>query len=340
MKKDMQYIRIFIIIVFIFTWLMPSSIISGDEILKESTRTYGMEATIPDEIVLELINRYQTDNDYMSLVDISIDKSKLIKALFIMGNDFGVRFTAGGKRQYQYINGKNPKLSDYQTLIGFCTFIIGVSNQDLGPGYAIVERDSITGKMTIIDFDYMASIDDENKWIGIFDETVSSDPINPENPFSVCHVLENLDYYSGKIIQIKGIWRGAVIEDVCETHLQDLRRKWPNSIYMITKDSLNMWDDPVGWNFNNNDMELAISNQSQFSENKNTIIIGDEAKITATVIGKLEAKKELFPDIGVALLGYMHYDYHPARMIIKEIKDIEKSRLRSEEDRLIKLKNE
>jgi hypothetical protein len=313
MEVEMKYIVGLFTGVVIFAGLTPCAMMAADEIVQQSTRAYGMEATIPEEIASELISRYRNGDDYMPLVDINIDKSKLTIALSAIKN-VGFMFTAGGNRQYQYINGRYPKLSDSQTLIGF-RMVKNGPNPDSGPGYFVIEKDVATGKFVIVDFDYRTKIDDEKKWMNIPAETTSSDPVNPEKPFTVCHVLQNLDAYSGKIIQISGVWRGYDIEDNCETQLQVAGHKWPNAMQVIATDFLDMWDDPINWSFDSHEMELAFNRLLQFMDNGN-----------ATIIGKLEAKWEVFPE-GPSLLGYGHLGYYPARIIVKEIKDIEGTRI-------------
>jgi len=313
----MQYVMRLIVFVLTFTGLMPCAMMAAEEIVQQSIRAYGMEATIPEEVALELIGRYQRGDDYMSLVDTNIDKSKLIATLSVIKKEgVSIRFTTGGNRQYQYINGKYPKLSDSQRLIGFSISKVGVQNPDRGPGYFIVEKDVNTGVFIIVDFDCRSKIDDEKRWENISAEPISLNPVNPEKPFTVCNVLENLDAYSGKIIQIRGLL-GYGIEDKCETQLQVAGRKWPNNIYIVGTDSLDMWDNPANWRFDTHDLDSAWKKASQESTQFND-------DVSATIIGRLETRWAVFQE-GPSLLGYLNY--FPARIIVKEIKDIEGPRI-------------
>ena len=145
-------------------------------------------------------------------------------------------------------------------------------------------------------------------------------PIKPQQPFTVCYVLQNLDSLGGKIIQVRGAWYGGEMREECKTQLKTEDHVWPSAIYLVTTDFLDKEDEPVDWIFLGDDFEKAFRERNRY-----------KGPVNATIIGRLDARAELSPDPGgghPVPFGYGHLNAYPARIVIMEIKDIVGSELR------------
>jgi hypothetical protein len=136
-----------------------------------------------------------------------------------------------------------------------------------------------------------------------------------EGPLTVCQVLQNLSLYSGKLIQIRGEWRGSALWDQCPKQIQTEDHKWPNAIYLICKESLLKREEPVDWSFGIDDYNQLWIQTLHY-----------KLPVYATFEGRLDARAELSPNPENGgprgPFGYGHLGYYSARIIIRKIIDI------------------
>jgi hypothetical protein len=156
-----------------------------------------------------------------------------------------------------------------------------------------------------------------------------SKPLNAKEPYTVCHVLQNLTLYDGKIIQIRGEWRGRHIEEQCQTPLQTDSHKWPNAILLIYPNNLHeeYGDKPVNWTFGPNEAETSFRELMRFN-----------GPVHATIIGRLDARAKLLPSPNggpPVPFGYGHLNAFPAQIVMKEIKDIVGSEPRQADEKIV-----
>jgi hypothetical protein len=133
-------------------------------------------------------------------------------------------------------------------------------------------------------------------------------------PLSVCEVLHNSSKYAGKIIQIRGEWHGSWVEDKCDKQIQTENHKWPNMIHLAYTQSLGKNDAPVEWVFGPYDYDPLVNRAMRLI-----------SPVYATITGRLEVRTLLIPSPNGGLPGtggYGHQSALPARIVIKEIKDI------------------
>ena len=58
-------------------------------------------------------------------------------------------------------------------------------------------------------------------------------PINPTQPATVCDVLDYLQRYRGKIIQIRGRWKGSILEGRACAPLKTGDYVWPSAVAIV-----------------------------------------------------------------------------------------------------------
>jgi hypothetical protein len=131
-------------------------------------------------------------------------------------------------------------------------------------------------------------------------ETVQEqvDEVQDTEPLTVCEVLQNLPLYSGKLIQIRGEWRGSALWDQCPKQIQTEDHEWPNAIYLICKESLLKREEPVDWSFGIYDYDQLWIQTLHY-----------KLPVYATFEGRLDARAELLPkpDSGVADREETHF---------------------------------
>jgi hypothetical protein len=153
-----------------------------------------------------------------------------------------------------------------------------------------------------------------------------STPTDPQQPLTVCHVMQNLPLYSGKIVRIRGDWHGSYLEDKCDKQLQTGNHQWPNSILLILTQNLRDYDEPVDWFFGINEYNSLFRELLQF-----------KPPVYATIVGRIDARAQLSPSPNGGSpvpYGYGHLGAFAARIVIKEIKDIMGKELRDSEPKI------
>ena len=153
--------------------------------------------------------------------------------------------------------------------------------------------------------------------------------IDQSEPLTVCQVLQNLPFYAGRLLQIRGKWNGSNLEGECNVPLQLEDHRWPSKILLTHPSRLSKseGDEPVNW-------ELSSSLDDFFIESLRKL----KTPIFATIMGRLDVGSHLTTNSKgqfLVLWGYGHLNYFPARMIIKEISNIVGSGRRKEGEEII-----
>ena len=133
-------------------------------------------------------------------------------------------------------------------------------------------------------------------------------------PLSVCEVLHNSSKYAGKIIQVRGEWRSNSLVDKCDKQLQTESHKWPDAILLIFTQNLHENDEPVDWFFGPYDFDPLVNQLMRL-----------KPPVYATITGRFEVRTRLIPSPNGGppnAGGYGHLGALPARIVMKEIKDI------------------
>lgn len=114
----------------------------------------GMKAEEPEQVITELMKRYNEGGDYLVLCVGSINKGDLeksLKSFFDCGG--GYIFTESGSSIYEKINGRDLSLSENQVSIGVhATPKDGDIFSINGDGYAVLDHNKKDGIYTIVDF--------------------------------------------------------------------------------------------------------------------------------------------------------------------------------------------
>lgn len=146
-----------------------------------------------------------------------------------------------------------------------------------------------------------------------------------KEPLTVCQILQNLRLYDGNLIQVRGEWHGSYIEDKCQMPLQTEDHKWPDEITVEGPFNLHGNDETVNWSFTPDDYIASFSELLRF-----------KGPVYATIVGRLDARAQLihYPNGSTNPGGYGHLGYYPARIVVKQIKDIVGSGLRDPNEKI------
>jgi hypothetical protein len=136
-----------------------------------------------------------------------------------------------------------------------------------------------------------------------------------KKPIAVCQVLQNLQYYRGKVVKVRGNWNGIALSDDCN-NLTAGNYKWENAIYLtpITGSKPAM-----------KDLEFTID-MSKVYKAINELERLQPGPVNATILGKLDAKEklEIFTQGAYQRipLGFGPGGIYPAQIMLMEIIDI------------------
>jgi hypothetical protein len=116
----------------------------------------GVEADDSSAAVAALIEQYASDGNYLDICSSSIDKAQVEKSLEAFMDDGGAyTMTLGGESIYKDLTGKTANLSSNQELVAvYGSKSPGIGALFGGQGYALVEKNSSSGKYVIVDFCY------------------------------------------------------------------------------------------------------------------------------------------------------------------------------------------
>jgi hypothetical protein len=145
-----------------------------------------------------------------------------------------------------------------------------------------------------------------------------------QEPLTVCQVLKDLDAYSGKIIQVRGIWRGAFLEEECPKALQTEGYTWINRILLFNTGNSANREKPVDWVFGHMESWPAFKELLRYKGN-----------VYATITGRLDARAKLSPSPNggpPVPFGYGHLGVYPARIVMKAIENIVGSELKGSDE--------
>jgi hypothetical protein len=148
-------------------------------------------------------------------------------------------------------------------------------------------------------------------------------PINLGNPVTVCQVLENLEEYDNKIVEIRGEWSGNLTGNCLP--LKSGAYVWPNVIQIELPRyagggalaSPASWDPP----------EPSLHRFALIGAWKQWQALPEAQKSTTTVmatfVGRLDAGQ---PPLRLTRDGYPSgygiQNIHPAQIVISELKDV------------------
>ncbi len=138
--------------------------------------------------------------------------------------------------------------------------------------------------------------------------------INPQEPYTICYLLHNMNSYTGKVIRVRGEWRAQSLWDECPIQFQTEDHKWPNAIYLVVKEMLHTTDKPVDWAFGINDFSQLLFQTLHY-----------KLPVYATFEGRLDTRAVLlkYPNNDrQAPGGYGHLGYYPAQLVVRQISDI------------------
>jgi hypothetical protein len=122
--------------------------------------------------------------------------------------------------------------------------------------------------------------------IGRFTSASQGDKPNMQTPVSVCQVLENLQQYDGKTVEIRGPWRGGDLWDNCAVQKASNERiadwKWPNAIGVLLPDGRRLppLASPA---LSRAAYESARAIVEQIAKQRNTLPL-------ATIVGRIEVR--------------------------------------------------
>ena len=142
-------------------------------------------------------------------------------------------------------------------------------------------------------------------------------PINPAQPLTVCEVLEDLQKYRGKIIQVRGRWNGPILEGRACAPLKTGEYVWPSGVAIELPSRAR--EEPATWTLDQEAYNQAYRKYLQAIEHTTEILV--------TFIGRLDAREEgleIFrhPDGDVITNGYGHVGAYPAQLVIATVKDV------------------
>ena len=142
--------------------------------------------------------------------------------------------------------------------------------------------------------------------------------INPAQPLTVCEVLEDLQKYRGKIIQVRGRWNGPELEGRACAPLKTGEYVWPSGVVI----ELPSWarEEPATWTLDQEAYNQAYRKYLQAIEHTTEVLV--------TFTGRLDAREEglqiIFrhPDGDVITNGYGSNNAYPAQLVIVTVKDV------------------
>jgi hypothetical protein len=114
----------------------------------------GIKATDASTALLDFLELYTSDGDYLNACSSSIDEGQVEKSLKACADDGGIAFvTEDGAEMYEKLKGKSPKVASNQELLG----VYGGEGADIwdlsgGQGYALIEKNANSGNYVIVDF--------------------------------------------------------------------------------------------------------------------------------------------------------------------------------------------
>jgi hypothetical protein len=145
--------------------------------------------------------------------------------------------------------------------------------------------------------------------------TQDLDSIDRAKPLTVCQVLQDLQKYRGKTIEVRGNWQGDILIDKCEMNLTTGDHQWPNALYLkSTVGTGGIFD------------VIRTIDRNAFDKAWSELIHLQPGPVTATIVGELNAREKMEVSLGPrnnhVPNGFGHMGVFPAQIQIKAIKDI------------------
>jgi hypothetical protein len=130
-------------------------------------------------------------------------------------------------------------------------------------------------------------------------------------------VIEHLELFRGKEIEIRGVWRGGYITGNCKAPKTG-SYEWVAAIWLEFPENLASFpNEAVAWEM---DRELWRNAESELQRLIN--LRREDPTVEATLGGRFDSPARLMASEGRPTNGYGHLNGFPARIVIRDIKDI------------------
>ena len=146
-------------------------------------------------------------------------------------------------------------------------------------------------------------------------------PARQQSPLTVCDVLQSLDKYRGRIVEVRGEYDGGELRASCPP-LKTEGYIWISAIQLeLPQNSIVKEENPTQWTYDLSANQAAVDRglAMQRAGGAGTVVM-------ATVAGRLDAREPLMvvtaPGREPTPIGYGHLGIYPARLILVRITDI------------------
>jgi hypothetical protein len=137
--------------------------------------------------------------------------------------------------------------------------------------------------------------------------------INPERPLTVCQILSDVEKYDGKIIEVRGPWKGGDLWDDCPEQ-KNGDWLWPNALGLVLPAEKTL-KKPAPWNFSTGVYESARRDADRL------IKAGRGLIASATFVGRLDVHSLTDYPPGT-IISYGTLNSFRAHLVLLGIKDI------------------